>query len=1186
MGFIRACYRLRHHEPSSVAGRCRLNLNSELYTHMQTFRHLSYRHLRTLVSLARLSPALGGFLRAALPLLIACSALSAHATSVLESWNDVHGATNGMPLNALNNIAGGVGGVGFLTKYEQTGSGVAVLRTNDLKVNLTHYVSGQTSITQHWSLAAVTTSSGAARRSQTRSTPAMYGTVWFSFLASLQNTNGDVALTFNGTFSGSGVPNNGSTGMRVGLGNNSIARCRGAIGVGPIMASSTVVADLSSITNGVNGMVSANNVIPTDGTAGVVLGCIDNDPSGYPRVRLWYNPDVPDAASLPAPIITFLDTNFLVVPSSVTRIGYQNNRTPAPATQNEVMDNVKMSDEPTGFDIVYLNAPLPIPTFSVVATVPVGNDVGPTNVVFTINSDRVLPNAMTLLYTLSGVATNGYIPFSSPATYYFADYIDPYFDPNTMTSAVTIPAGQTNATVTLQVTDNGLPKAIESVILTLTPATDNSYLLGAGSASAVIVPANLANTSVQYMLVNNFVPQIWDTNLTATSVNPNGIGTGWSTVYNNSGYAAYGYPAPNSCLSLPSNVVATNDEASALAASSYISFSLGPIPGRAMTLTNLQFMSLYGNYLNQNPFATGAVVFVRSSLDNFAADLGSFAMVPAETLFPNGGWYTNFITFGSAFSNVPSAVEFRLYVYDDTKSVNQVAVRLGNIFIAGTSAPLAAGINQVFVNTTATNAALGGAPGQFTLTRLGDTNIPLTVSYTMSGTASNGVDYVLLPGSVTIPAGETNVVVNLTPLPPAAGAPAPINNQTATLSLAAGPSYGVLTPASGTVTLAPRGGLASWYFNEGNNSVASLSAVAVPVLTTNTLAALNAGSGPGLGAFGANNGGGFGIGYATSQWRSAPTTIYINGNYWGTNEDATVARDSYVSFSVGALPGNTLTLTEFDAWVEMNPTFGQTNWAVLRSSLDNFTSDLGSVVVPATTNSNAFFQWTAPLNIVGWPGAIEFRVYIYGSRNSGGDIFRLDDVTFLGSTASGAAATKSVNVAATFNAVEPGIPGAFTLTRTGDASAALTVNYALGGSARNGQDYSFLNSSATFPAGVTNLTIPVSGIPNTNPATSMTVTLAVLTNANYFPGLPVSGFVNITAVTAPFITSFSLAGGTVTINFSSATSDTVALVHLQSATAVTGQYTDDSTAVITGGAGVFQATTSATGAARFYRIRR
>src|SRR5262249_57658956 len=47
--------------------------------------------------------------------------------------------------------------------------------------------------------------------------------------------------------------------------------------------------------------------------------------------------------------------------------------------------------------------------------------------------------------------------------------------------------------------------------------------------------------------------------------------------------------------------------------------------------------------------------------------------------------------------------------------------------------------------------------GTFTITRTsGSTAIPLTVNYALSGTATNGTDYVTLPGTATIPAGSTS----------------------------------------------------------------------------------------------------------------------------------------------------------------------------------------------------------------------------------------------------------------------------------------------------------------------------------------------------------------------------------------------------------------------------------------------
>lgn len=52
----------------------------------------------------------------------------------------------------------------------------------------------------------------------------------------------------------------------------------------------------------------------------------------------------------------------------------------------------------------------------------------------------------------------------------------------------------------------------------------------------------------------------------------------------------------------------------------------------------------------------------------------------------------------------------------------------------------------------------------FVVRRAGDTNSSLTVSYTAGGTASNGVDYITLPGSVTIPAGSRAAMIVINPL--------------------------------------------------------------------------------------------------------------------------------------------------------------------------------------------------------------------------------------------------------------------------------------------------------------------------------------------------------------------------------------------------------------------------------------
>ncbi len=58
----------------------------------------------------------------------------------------------------------------------------------------------------------------------------------------------------------------------------------------------------------------------------------------------------------------------------------------------------------------------------------------------------------------------------------------------------------------------------------------------------------------------------------------------------------------------------------------------------------------------------------------------------------------------------------------------------------------------------------GPKTGTFTVRRFGETNDDLTVLYFIGGTASNGVDYVALPGSVTIPAGQRSALITIVPI--------------------------------------------------------------------------------------------------------------------------------------------------------------------------------------------------------------------------------------------------------------------------------------------------------------------------------------------------------------------------------------------------------------------------------------
>ncbi len=79
-------------------------------------------------------------------------------------------------------------------------------------------------------------------------------------------------------------------------------------------------------------------------------------------------------------------------------------------------------------------------------------------------------------------------------------------------------------------------------------------------------------------------------------------------------------------------------------------------------------------------------------------------------------------------------------------------------------------------------------------------------------------------------------------------------------------------------------------------------------------------------------------------------------------------------------------------------------------------------------------------------------------------------------------------------------PGAFTVTRTGDTSGALTVNYSVGGSAVNGIDYQGLPGSVTIQPYSATATIPVAPNPTLSTASSATVVLTLGSGDSYTVG--------------------------------------------------------------------------------------
>jgi hypothetical protein len=88
-------------------------------------------------------------------------------------------------------------------------------------------------------------------------------------------------------------------------------------------------------------------------------------------------------------------------------------------------------------------------------------------------------------------------------------------------------------------------------------------------------------------------------------------------------------------------------------------------------------------------------------------------------------------------------------------------------------------------------------------------------------------------------------------------------------------------------------------------------------------------------------------------------------------------------------------------------------------------------------------------------------------------------------------------------------PGTFKVHRRGNTSSALTVVYALGGTADNGSDYASLGTSVVIPAGQSWAVVTVSPVDDGRDESSETVTLALRSGSSYSIGSPSSATVTI-----------------------------------------------------------------------------
>ncbi|MHB8522061.1 MAG: S8 family serine peptidase [Limisphaerales bacterium] len=435
----------------------------------------------------------------------------------------------------------------------------------------------------------------------------------------------------------------------------------------------------------------------------------------------------------------------------------------------------------------------------------------------------------------------------------------------------------------------------------------------------------------------------------------------------------------------------------------------------------------------------------------------------------------------------------------------------------------------------------GSQTGEFTFGRTGNTSAALTVHYTLSGTATNGVDYQDLTNSTTIPAGAATATLTVTPLDDPNDTE-PDGDKTAVLTLDSDAAYQAGSPNTATVTISdddvPGAPTADFTANPASGD-APLT-VQFTDKSTGTIASWDWNFGDGS-AHGTtqnpshtyNAAGNFtvtltvtGSGGATSS-KSASIQVTTPPPAPPTADFTASAAVGLVPFSVQFTDKSTGTVTSWDwNFGDGSAHTSAQNPAHTYASAGNFTVTLtvtGSGGVTGggapTSSKSATIQATAPpppaptADFTANPTSGNAPLTVQFGDKSTGTIASWDwnfgdgsahgttqnpshtynaagnfTVTLTVTGSGGATSSKSASIQVTTPpplptvTVVPSVPaaseigpvqGQFTVARSGDTSAPLTIRYTLGGTAVNGTDYQTLSGSVTIPAGASSATIAV-----------------------------------------------------------------------------------------------------------------
>ncbi|WP_413176352.1 Calx-beta domain-containing protein [Anabaena azotica] len=406
---------------------------------------------------------------------------------------------------------------------------------------------------------------------------------------------------------------------------------------------------------------------------------------------------------------------------------------------------------------------------------------------FTLTRTGNKSAALTVNYTVAGTATNG------------TDY-------NTLTKTVTFAAGSATAIIDVTPIDDAVYEGNETAIVTL--ASGTNYILGTAKTATVNLADNDSSTNVKPTITISASDANAGETVTGTTVNRGQFkftrtgdlsasltvgysvgGTATNGVdYNSlSGTATFAAGASTALVNLSpiDDTAFEGDETVVVTLSSGTNYNLGTAKSATVTIVDNDIPivpsmitvaatdsnageTTSGQIANPGQFTITRTGTTSALTVNYT--LSGTAINGTDYVSLNG--VANFAAGVSTAVVTVTPIDDLLIEGNETVTLNLTA-GTGYSIGANSSAVVSIADNDSLptitisatdANTAETTIGQTANPGQFTITRTGSTASALNVNYTVTGSATNSVDYVGLSGTVTIQAGATTAVLPITVL--------------------------------------------------------------------------------------------------------------------------------------------------------------------------------------------------------------------------------------------------------------------------------------------------------------------------------------------------------------------------------------------------------------------------------------